>query len=169
MRKITLMIISFVTWVVLTWPFDFANKMIDWQLVVVGLVASFLVAVLFEEVIDVQAHKVMSLKRYFWFVYYLPIFFYYCIKANLDVLYRVIHPAMPIKPGIVKVKTSLKSDSGITALCNSITLTPGTLTVDVTDDGYIYVHWIYVASEDVEKATEMIVGKFERILKRIFE
>ena len=91
------------------------------------------------------------------------------MKANLDVVYRALHPAMPIKPGIVKIKTSLKTDSGITALANSITLTPGTLTVDLTDDGFLYVHWINVKSTDVEQATRLIAQRFEWFLKRIFE
>ena len=43
------------------------------------------------------------------------------------------------------------------------------LSVDITDDGYIYIHWIYVASEDIEVATQMIVSQFERILIKIFE
>jgi multicomponent Na+:H+ antiporter subunit E len=76
---------------------------------------------------------------------------------------------MPIHPGIVKIKTSLKTDSGITALANSITLTPGTLTVDLTDDGYLYIHWINVKSDEVEAATQLIAEKFEWYLKKIFE
>ena len=76
---------------------------------------------------------------------------------------------MPIRPGIVKIKTSLTSESAITALANSITLTPGTLTVDLTDDGTLYVHWINVRSDDVDEATRMIARKFEYFLERIFE
>jgi multicomponent Na+:H+ antiporter subunit E len=100
---------------------------------------------------------------------YIPVFFWAMLKANLDVLYRVAHPALPIRPGIVKVKTTLASESGRTILANSITLTPGTMTVDLTDDGYLYVHWINVASTDVEEATRRIVSTFERILARIFD
>jgi multicomponent Na+:H+ antiporter subunit E len=98
-----------------------------------------------------------------------PVFLYYLVKANFDVMYRALHPQMPIKPGIVKIKTNLKTDSAITALANSITLTPGTLTVDVTDDGYLYIHWINVAAEDVEQATKHISETFEWFIKRIFE
>ena len=94
------------------------------------------------------------------------------MKANLDVVYRALHPKMPIKPGIVKIKTNLKTDSGITALANSITLTPGTLTVDLTrqgEDNFLYVHWINVKSSDIEQATEFIARRFEWFLMRIFE
>jgi multicomponent Na+:H+ antiporter subunit E len=76
---------------------------------------------------------------------------------------------MPINPGIVKIKTRLKTDAGITALANSITLTPGTLTVDLTDDGFLYVHWINVKSTDTEEATRLIAERFEYFLEKIFE
>jgi multicomponent Na+:H+ antiporter subunit E len=81
----------------------------------------------------------------------------------------VLHPQLPIKPGIVKVKTNLKSPIARVALANSITLTPGTLSIDITDDGYFYIHWIYVFSDDIEVATQKIVSQFERILIKIFE
>jgi multicomponent Na+:H+ antiporter subunit E len=89
--------------------------------------------------------------------------------ANLDVAYRVLHPYRPIEPGIVKVKTTLKSEVARVALANSITLTPGTMSVALTDDGHIYVHWIKVGSKDLEEATRRIVGRFEPILKEVFE
>ena len=75
---------------------------------------------------------------------------------------------MPIKPGIVKVKTKLKSDSGVTALANSITLTPGTLTVDVANENELYVHWLVVESADEAEATKTIVSRFEFFLEKIF-
>ena len=94
-------------------------------------------------------------------------------KANFDVAYRVIlsllRPRnMPIAPGIVKVKTKLKSDLGKAILANSITLTPGTFTIDLKDD-YLYIHWINVQHKDIEKATQDIVGRFEKFLLKIFE
>ena len=75
---------------------------------------------------------------------------------------------MPIKPGIVKVKTTLKTDIGKTLLANSITMTPGTITVDVIEDEF-YIHWIFVSSEDPKIYTNIILGRFEKYLKRIFE
>jgi multicomponent Na+:H+ antiporter subunit E len=84
------------------------------------------------------------------------------------VAYRVLHPRLPIKPGIVKVKTNLTSDIGKTFLANSITMTPGTITVDIVDE-YLYIHWIYVHSMDPEVYTHRIMGRFEKFIKRIFE
>ena len=76
-------------------------------------------------------------------------------------------PSLPINPGIVKTQTVLKSKMGRMILANSITLTPGTLTVDIEDD-ILYIHWVDVCCEDIDKATAAIVGKFEKILVKIY-
>ncbi len=167
MRRLIYFVVAFLVWVLLTWPF--VDGKIDIQVVVAGLIASVLAAVLFHEMLPKEHHVFISPVRVFWLLAYLPVYFYYVVQANLDVVYRALHPKMPIKPGIVKIKTNLKTESGITALANSITLTPGTLVVDVTDDGFLYVHWIYVKSDDVEEATKLISQNFEWFLKKIFE
>ena len=167
MRRVICFILAFVIWILLTWPF--VDGKIDLQVVIAGLIASIIVAVLFHEILPREHHVFISPLRIFWFLVYVPVFFYYVFKANLDVVYRALHPKMPIKPGIVKIKTTLKTEFGITALANSITLTPGTLTVDLTDDGFLYIHWINVKSDDIEKATRHIAQRFEWFLKKIFE
>ena len=93
---------------------------------------------------------------------------YHIILANFDVMYRVLHPDLPINPGIVKVRTRLKSKSARAVLCNSITLTPGTLSIDIAGE-FIYVHWINVKGRNIEESTRIIVEKFENIIARIFE
>jgi multicomponent Na+:H+ antiporter subunit E len=167
MRRVIYFIVAFAVWIIGTWPF--VEGQIDWQVVIAGVIAALLVAILFHEILPKEHYVFISPARVFWAIVYVPVFFYYVIKANLDVVYRVLHPQMPIRPGIVKIKTELKTESGITALANSITLTPGTLTVDLTDDGYMYVHWINVKSDDVEQASKQIAGKFEWFLRKIFE
>lgn len=167
MRRIIYFVLAFIVWVLVAWPF--ADGRVDLQIVVAGLLASFLAAILFHEILPKEHHVFISPVRVFWFLVYVPVFFYYVVRANFDVVYRALHPAMPIRPGIVKIKTNLKTDSAITALANSITLTPGTLTVDLTDDGYLYVHWINVKTDDVEQATQLISQRFEWFLRKIFE
>ena len=167
MRRLIYFVLAFVVWMLLTWPF--VDGKIDGQVVIAGLIASVIVAVMFHEILPKEHHVFISPVRIFWVLVYVPVFFYYIMKANLDVVYRALHPKMPIKPGIVKIKTNLKTESGITALANSITLTPGTLTVDLTDDGYLYIHWINVKSDDVEQATKFIAQRFEWFLQKIFE
>lgn len=169
MKNLVLFVVCVVIWILLVWPLDPVTQAIEWQSVIVGLVMSGVTALLFGRTFTERPSAFCQPTRYVWALYFIPIFAWEMIRANLDVMYRVLHPQMPINPGIVKVRTRLKTRSGITALCNSITLTPGTMTVDLTDDGYLYIHWINVQSQDIEKATEIIVRKFERILEKIFE
>ena len=110
----------------------------------------------------------VGIKRIIFCFIYLFVLLIEIIKANLDVAYRVIHPDMPIKPGIVVIKTNLKQDIAKVILANSITLTPGTFTLDIYEDNLL-VHWIYVKAEDPEERTRIIGGKFEKILRVIFE
>jgi multicomponent Na+:H+ antiporter subunit E len=167
MRRLIYFVLAFVIWVLLTWPF--VDGRIDVQVVIAGVIASAIVSLLFHEVLPREHHVFVSPARIGWALAYIPVFFYYVIMANFDVVYRALHPKMPINPGIVKIKTRLKTDAGITALANSITLTPGTLTVDLTDDGFLYVHWINVKSTDTEEATRLIAERFEYFLEKIFE
>jgi len=88
------------------------------------------------------------------------------IKANIDVAYRVI--TGKINPGIVKISPQLKSDAAITMLANSITLTPGTLSVDIDEDNNdLYIHWINVT--DLKPSIEDICGNFPEWVRRIAE
>jgi len=167
MRRLVYFILAFIVWVLLTWPF--VDGRIDIQVIIAGLIAALIVAILFHEILPQEHIVFISPVRIFWALVYMPVFFYYIIIANLDVVYRALHPRMPINPGIVKIKTNLKTESGITALANSITLTPGTLTVDLTDDGFMYVHWINVKTDDIEQATKIIAQRFEWFLQKIFE
>lgn len=167
MRRLIYFIVALIIWILEAWPF--ADGKIDLQVMIAGIIASLIVAFLFHEILPKEHRVFISPVRIFWLLVYVPVFFYYVVKANLDVVYRALHPKMPIRPGIVKIKTTMKTDSGITALANSITLTPGTLTVDLTDDGFLYIHWINVKSDDIEQATEFIARRFEWFLQKIFE
>jgi len=161
MRYVTLFILSLLFWLLLTFKVTVPN-------LIVGSVAALLTTLLFGRFFITNVYKLLQPQRYFWFIVYLFVFLWECIKANIDVAYRVLHPAMPIRPGIVKVKTTLKSELARTLLANSITMTPGTITVDIIGD-YFYIHWIYVSSEDPEVYTEIIMGAFEKYIKRIIE
>lgn len=161
MRYVTLFILSLIFWLLLTFELTVPN-------IIVGIVASVITALFFGRFFVTNVYKLLQPKRYFWFIIYLFVFIWECIKANIDVAYRVLHPAMPIRPGIVKVKTTLKSDMAKMLLANSITMTPGTISVDIIDD-YLYIHWIYVRSEDPEVYTAIITGAFEKYIKKIIE
>ena len=160
-NRILYFIVLFAVWLLLTWSIDIQN-------VVAGIVVSFLTAVFFGRLYFDNVAKMFDPRRVFWFLYYIPVFLLHMVRANFDVAYRVLHVDVPIRPGIVKVTTTLKSDLALTFLANSITLTPGTLTVDIIG-GDMYIHWIYVKTDDPAEQGEIIVRRFERILKRVFE
>ncbi|SIS88219.1 Na+/H+ antiporter subunit E [Belliella pelovolcani] len=93
-------------------------------------------------------------------------FLYELIKANIEVAYDVITPRHYMEPGIVKIPLDAKSDLEITLLANLITLTPGTLSLDVSDDRKVlYVHAMYV--KDREEFVANIKNGFERRLLEI--
>ena len=157
-----------VIWLLLAWPFD-GRTDAPGQDVLVGVLVALVVAAAMREVGTQGFHRWLNPFRYAWFVAYLFVLGYYVVKANIDVAIRILHPKMPIRPGIVRVRTTLRTASAITALANSITLTPGTLTVEALPDGVLYVHWINVLAEDSEGATARIVARFEFFIRRIFE
>jgi multicomponent Na+:H+ antiporter subunit E len=161
--RIILFILAYIVWALLCW-------MPTWQDLLAGLFIAAFVAYLTGDLFPRKFGLLLDFKRYLLALYYVPVFLWECIKANIDVAYRVVHPDLPIKPGIVKIKTNLKSDVALTFLANSITLTPGTMCVDIDKEkGILYIHWIYVRDDRLEEATSLIAGKFEKILKRIFE
>lgn len=158
--KIIYFVISMGFWLLFCWSLDLPT-------LIVGIIVSLLVVFWLGDMFLPRAYSIFPAKKIYRFLYYLPRFFWEMIIANIDVAYRVIHPRMPIRPGIVKVKTNLRTDIGLTVLANSITLTPGTMVVDV-GDGYLYIHWINVTATEVKDTTSVIVEKFEKHLKHIF-
>jgi multicomponent Na+:H+ antiporter subunit E len=92
-------------------------------------------------------------------------FFLSMAKANLDVACRVVTGR--IRPGIVKVPTGLTNDLALSLLANSITLTPGTLSVDVDERNNLYVHCIHLGSKDPKP--EEVYGSFAKWARRIAE
>ena len=77
-----------------------------------------------------------------------------------------------VNPAIVKIQTNLSSDWGLSMLSNCITLTPGTITMDIYEEknkNYLYVHWLNSTTDDGKKAAKIIKGKFEKYIRRIFD
>ncbi|MCX5666982.1 MAG: Na+/H+ antiporter subunit E [Candidatus Omnitrophica bacterium] len=161
--RIILFIVANIVWALLNW-------VPDWQSLLIGVFVSAFVAFLTGDLFPGRIKALFNPRRYLWALCYIPVFLWECLKANIDVAYRVLHPDLPIRPGIVKIKTNLKSDIALTFLANSITLTPGTMCMDINkEEGVLYIHWINVLDDSVEGATAIISAKFERILKGIFE
>lgn len=85
------------------------------------------------------------------------------IMSNIQVLLAVIRPRMDIKPAIFALKTELKDDWEITLLSSLITLTPGTLVLNISDDQKtLYIHALHV--DDVDETIKSIKTSFEKAI-----
>ncbi len=96
------------------------------------------------------------------FLLYLPWLFYQIYLANVHVVYLVWHPRMPIDPKIIRFKTKWQGDLVLVTMANSITLTPGTITLDIRDGEY-YVHAL---SKKV--ADDLLGGEMQDRVGRIY-
>ena len=155
-------IVLMIAWVLLNWTVDPVN-------LVVGASVSLFLVVMFCSKCDLFTSINLTPKAFAYTFLYLFVFIIELIKANVDVTRRVLSPSLPINPGIVKVKTKLKSKMARLILADSITLTPGTFTLQVEGDTF-YIHCIDTdCGDDVEKATEEIVRKFEKYLEVLYD
>ena len=161
--QVTVFVLAFLVWLALTGTSQL-------QEVIVGVIVSIIVSLLSGHFLITSKKKNPLIKRAYYGVIYLFKFLWEMLKANLHVAYIVLHPNLPVKPGIIKIHTNLKKDTSLTMLSNSITLTPGTLTVDINPDKQdLYIHWIDVKSTDMNENTKNVAGRFEPLLAEVFE
>ncbi|MFH1101442.1 MAG: Na+/H+ antiporter subunit E [Methanobacteriota archaeon] len=137
-----------------------------------GVILSLLIGFIARKIFVKQNYRMLNPVRWFLFLaYVIGPFFFALAKANLDVAYRVI--TGKIHPGIVRISPDLKTDLGITMLANSITLTPGTLSVDIDEEtNDLYIHWINVDEKALENKPvdcKYICGNFPKWVRRIAE
>jgi len=154
-------------WLTLMLIWLIANGTLAQDTVIAGAVISAVIALVFAAFSRVYSVIRWSPRVIFHYLMYLSVFFVELVKANLNVMRLVFSPRIDIQPGIVEIKTKLKSPLGRLALANSITLTPGTLVVDIIDDS-LFIHWIKVSSTDPVAATEEISSRFEKHLKIVY-
>ena len=137
------------------------------QEIVIGLIVTMLISLFTISLFTCCSLKILAPTRIYYMVYYLIIFIRELIKSNISVAWIVLTPSLPINPGIVKFKSKLKTDYAKMILANSITLTPGTLSIDIIDDTF-YIHWMNVKTTNPEKAFTEIAETFEKTLLKIF-
>jgi multicomponent Na+:H+ antiporter subunit E len=140
--------------------------------IIFGIILSLIAGFIARTLLIKDNYRMANPKRWILFIaYVIGPFFIAMAKANIDVAYRVI--TGKINPGIVKISPNLKTDLGITMLANSITLTPGTLSVDIDEDkNDLYIHWINVKKKALQKKPidyRHICGKFPNWIRRIAE
>lgn len=150
-------IIMFTLWVALTGSFATDE-------ILTGLACAIVISIFTGSLFTKRGLSHFSPKEILRRIQFFAVFFKALIVANIDVAKRVLSPKLPIKPGIVKINTKLTNDMDKLWLTNSITLTPGTLTIEM-DEQDLYIHWINVETEDEEKAGDIIKGNFEKYLR----
>ena len=151
--------VSMLLWILLTGS-------LDSQELISGAVVSFLVTFLFASRLTIFTGFRFSWLAPVHILFYLGHFLLALLQANFDLARRILTPSLPIRPQMIEVKTILKSPLAKLMLANTITLTPGTLTVDVVGDR-LQVHWVYCPpGMTSQSATEEIVTKLEKQIGR---
>jgi multicomponent Na+:H+ antiporter subunit E len=125
-------VILFAFWSLLSGKFDAFH-------LILGAICCIFTAYLFHDLLFANARvgdmRIIAAR----FIVYIPWLIEQILLANFHVASLALRPKMPINPQVVKFKTKLETDISCVALANSITLTPGTITMDIKD-GYYYVH-----------------------------
>lgn len=160
MKKfLSLFLISLTTWI-------FFTASLHWQELLVGIAVSVVVSLITQNYFHFNILKLdFPLRLIKYLILYLPLLIYEMIKANIHMALIVLNPKLPLNSGIVKNKTGLKNEVSKLLLANSITLTPGTLTVDI-DENNLYIHTVDI---DTVKDEKTITSKFEKTIKGVFE
>ena len=153
-RRFGVFVILFAFWMVFSGHFDILHLGL-------GLACSAIVATLSYDLILPDPLSASALTKARRFLAYVPWLLYEVVLANFHVVYLVLRPGK-LRPQIVQFKTGLKSDLAKVTLGNSITLTPGTITMDIDDDEF-FVH----AVSD-KAAASLIEGAMERRVRHMF-
>jgi multicomponent Na+:H+ antiporter subunit E len=107
-------------------------------------------------------------KRVWQVISFAAFFIWQLVLANLRVTYEILTPAHTMRPAVVAVPLDVTQPAAVTLLANLITLTPGTLSLDVASNGkMLYVHAMHV--QDADTFRQEIKSGFERYIKEIFE
>ena len=141
-------------WVIFSGKFDAFHLSL-------GVVCCALVSYLSHDLFFHDLSGKNNLRKTGRFILYIPWLIYQIVLANLHVAYLVLNPKA-IRPEIIKFKTRLKSDFSMVTLANSITLTPGTITMDIIN-GEFYVHAL---SQKV--ADDLMTGEMEQRVAHIY-
>ncbi len=142
-------------WFVLSGHFDLFH-------VTLGLICTGLVAFLSHDLLFPDFKWGNSLGAFFRFVGYLPWLFYQILLANIHVARMVLDPRMPIDPRLVEFQSKLEGDLPMTTLGNSITLTPGTITVDIREGKFL----VHALTQKV--ADDLLSGEMEDWVASIY-
>ncbi|MDO4732435.1 MAG: Na+/H+ antiporter subunit E [Bacillota bacterium] len=159
--------VCYLFWILINWSLNVEE-------LIAGAVISLLVALFASRFfIHTGKMRIANPLRLFSLIWYcLVVFIEELAKANWDMAKRSFSRGPNINPGIVKVPVDVHSEYGLSMLANSITMTPGTITMDIVEEdgrNYFYIHWINVEDGRPEAAGELIKGRLEKWTRRIWE
>ena len=159
----------FIFWVLLTFDFSYFSLILGFCISIsVGLMATK------SMVTDVKINR-KKIKEYFFAIEHLVTIvsttIFRVIIANIQLIYQAI--TLNIDPKIVRVKVNLESDIELTLISHLITLTPGTLVIDIEDaeDGgsFLYVHFSYLKDKFLGKYIENTIGQWDKMIGALFK
>jgi multicomponent Na+:H+ antiporter subunit E len=158
---LSVLVISFLTWLVLTGSFQPVDLL--W-----GLAVCLVVARLSYRLVAFELpHWVMHPRRWLYFTDLLWEFTRQIVAQNVSLSLRVLRPRLAIRPGIVAVPFRIRGDVNITLLGSLMSLTPDTVTIDIDlTRSVMYVHWIDVKSTDPNEMRQLISADLEDRLIR---
>lgn len=154
-KNIGILFVFILFWIILAERFDI-------EAVIIGTVISFLILYFNRgDIENVEARGMFTLKKIIYIIEYLFLLIKEIVIANFQVAKIVLSKNIDISPNVIRFKTDLKKDLFKTILANSITLTPGTLTIEVNGDEFI-VHCL------LEKYKQSLINsRFEDILLKL--
>ena len=145
-RTLSLFILLFLSWLLLSGTYTAL-------LLGFGVLSCLLVVAVCRrmKIVDPEGHPIHLIPG---LLRYMPWFLWAIVKSNLDVVRRIVHPRMPLSPRLIRVEASQKTHLGQVIYANSITLTPGTVSVE-TDEGTIDVHALTRESAEDVRSGDM--------------
>lgn len=166
-------LLSYIFWILFLAQ-DFNIFKLGYEELVTGVVVSAVIAAFCSQFfVKKDGFWLFKRFRFVHILVFIPVYILELSKANWEVAKKALSfKQIKVNPSIVKIPTNLSSDWGLAMLANCITLTPGTITMDIyeeKDKNYLYVHWLASTTDDTKKAARCIKGKFEKYIRRVFD
>lgn len=146
------------------------SESLEFNSLLVGTILSYLIVALTwkplksEGIFSWADHN--PFKRAFYAMVFIPVFFYSIMTSAIEVARLALSPSMEISPGVIKFKSKLKGKFSLVVLSSYITLTPGTLTLDIdAPNRILFVHCLNVNSPAVQPDIKIVESWLEMVLE----
>jgi multicomponent Na+:H+ antiporter subunit E len=157
-RTVVTFVILLTFWIILSGYFDTFH-------LGAGIICCAIVTVISGDLLFQSGRTIpASVGTFIRFLLFIPRLLMSILVANIDVAYRILHPKMPVDPGIITLETSFRDDVLRTSFANAITLTPGTITVEVSGGTFI----VHALTQENAQKDLLIDRDMEHTLAGIF-